>query len=328
MSSTTKYLRAVLKNGFDQDHSIDKREMRHASAADDSYSLWAERVAGQTVAEYEVLSILGSGGMGVVYKAFDVRLERMVALKFLSRDLCSDDEAVARFIKEAKVASALDHPNVATIYEINHTSAGHPFIAMAYYQGESLEKMIAREALPVEVAIDLAKQVGCGLSEAHANGFVHRDIKPANIMVTDDGIAKILDFGLAMEIGLTEMGRRMGTTSYMSPEQTRGEAVDHRTDIWSLGALLYEMVTGERPFKGDRKPTIVYEILCVDPPRLSTTNPGLAALELEHVVSMCLEKEKDLRYPSVSDLVSDLEHLQHRFRGRTDALGIKRIRKR
>jgi len=149
MSSTTKYLRAVLKNGFDQDHSIDKREMRHASAADDSYSLWAERVAGQTVAEYEVLSILGSGGMGVVYKAFDVRLERMVALKFLSRDLCSDDEAVARFIKEAKVASALDHPNVATIYEINHTSAGHPFIAMAYYQGESLEKMIAREALPV-----------------------------------------------------------------------------------------------------------------------------------------------------------------------------------
>ncbi len=311
MSSTTKYLRAVPKNGFDQHHSIDKREMRHAPAADDRYSLWthSERVVGQTVAEYQVLSILGSGGMGVVYKAFDVRLERMVALKFLSQDLGLDDQAVARFIQEAKVASALDHPNVATIYELNHTSAGHPFIAMAYYQGESLEKMIAREALPVEVAIDLAKQVGCGLSEAHANGFVHRDIKPANIMVTVDGIAKILDFGLAMEISLTEMGWRMGTTSYMSPEQTRGEAVDHRTDIWSLGAVLYEMVTGERPFKGDRKPAIVYEILCVEPPPLST--PGSAALELEHVVSMCLEKEKDLRYPSVSDLVSDLEHLQH-----------------
>ncbi len=316
MYSTTRYLHAVPKNGFDQDHSIDKREMLHAPAADDSYTLRAhsERVAGQTLAEYQVLSLLGSGGMGVVYKAFDVRLERMVALKFLSHDLGLDDEAVARFVQEAKVASALDHPNVATIYELNYTSAGHPFIAMAYYQGESLEKMIAREVLPVEVAIDLAKQIGCGLSEAHANGFVHRDIKPANIMVTVDGIAKILDFGLAMEISLTEMGGRMGTTPYMSPEQTRGEAVDHRTDIWSLGAVLYEMVTGERPFRGDRKPAIVYEILCVDPPPFSTPGSTTLELELEHVVSMCLEKEKELRYLAVSDLVSDLEHLQHHVR--------------
>ena len=268
-----------------------------------------EHLVGQTVAHYRIVGKLGSGGMGVVYEALDVRHDRRVALKFLSPQLSTDDEAKARFILEARVTSSLNHPNITTIHEISRTVAGQLFFAMSYYQGETLESRIARGALAIDEAVDLTIQIGHGLSHVHARGFVHRDVKPANVMVTLDRVAKILDFGLVKEVSRTETGARMGTVPYMSPEQVRGEAVDHRTDVWSLGAVLYEILTGDRAFKGDQQAAIIYSVLNEDPKPLADLNPDFAGLE--HIVSMCLEKEKDLRYPAVSDLLADLEHVEH-----------------
>jgi serine/threonine protein kinase len=211
---------------------------------------------GQTISHYKILEKLGEGGMGVVYKAEDTKLGRKVALKFLPPYLTRDSEAKTRFTQEAKAASALDHPNVCTIYEVGETGEGQLFIAMACYEGEILKERIARGPLPLEEAIDIAQQIGRGLTKAHAKEIVHRDIKPANIFVTDDGLVKILDFGLAKLVGqtrLTRKGTTMGTVAYMSPEQAHSEEVDHRTDVWSLGVVLYEMVTGELPFRGEHE---------------------------------------------------------------------------
>ena len=265
---------------------------------------------GVRVSHYEVIEKLGGGGMGVVYTARDTGLDRLAALKFLPPHLSANAHARARFIHEAKAASALDHLNICTIYEIGETDDGQLFIAMACYDGLTLKKKIKNGALSLDEALGIAVQMARGLSKAHGKGIVHRDIKPANVMVTSDGVVKILDFGLAKmaDVQLTKTGTTMGTVAYMSPEQAQGEAVDARTDVWSLGVVLYEMLTGARPFRGDYDQAIIYSILHEDPTPMTEGNPGLPE-ELDHVVAMCLEKEASLRYPSADDLLTDLEVL-------------------
>jgi len=197
---------------------------------------------GKLISHYEILEELGHGGMGVVYKAKDTKLDRFVALKFLPPHLSQSEEEKKRFIHEAKAASALDHPNICTIYEINETEEGRMFIAMACYEGESLKDKIERGPLPIEEALDIAIQIAQGLAKAHSKKIVHRDVKPANILITEDGQVKVVDFGLAKLAGrtmLTKEGTTLGTASYMSPEQTQGASVDHRADIWALGVALY-----------------------------------------------------------------------------------------
>ncbi len=206
---------------------------------------------GTQLGPYEIVSQLGQGGMGVVYQATDPRLRRTVAIKLLPPDLTRDETAKQRFLQEAQAASALDHPNICTIFEINETDDGQLYLVMAHYEGETLKERTARGPLELDDAIDIATQVGEGLTKAHAAGIVHRDIKPANLIVTADKTVKILDFGLAKLAGtegMTQTGTTVGTVAYMSPEQARGQEVDHRTDIWSLGVVLYEMLAGQPPF--------------------------------------------------------------------------------
>ena len=268
------------------------------------------QLIGQTISHYKVHHKLGGGGMGVVYRAEDTQLGRTVALKFLPPHLSADHDAETRFITEAKAASALDHTNICTIYEIGETAAGRLFIAMAYYDGETLKKKIARGPLPMEEALGYTAQLAQGLAQAHARGIVHRDIKPANVIVTSDGVVKILDFGLAKmtDVSLTQPGMALGTVAYMSPEQARGGAVDQSADVWSLGVVLYEMLTGQRPFKGGHAQAIIYNILHHEPLRLTEVNPEVPP-ELEPVVAMCLEKDQALRYPAMTDLLTDLNVL-------------------
>jgi len=217
---------------------------------------------GKTISHYKILEKIGEGGMGVVYKAEDTKLKRTVALKFLPPELMRDVEAKERFIREARAASALDHANICTIYEINEVE-GQTFIAMAYVEGENLQKKIESGPLKIDEVLNIAIRIAQGLQEAHERGIVHRDIKPANVMLTPRGQVKVMDFGLAKLSGgkqITEKETTPGTIAYMSPEQTRGDDVDHRTDIWSLGVVLYEMITAQRPFKGDYHQAIVYSI--------------------------------------------------------------------
>ena len=207
---------------------------------------------GATLGPYAILAELGHGGMGVVYTALDPRLDRQVAIKLLTPDLTRDETAKQRFLQEAQAASALDHPNICTIHEINETDDGQLYLVMAYYEGETLKERIERGPLDLDEAVDIATQVGQGLAEAHGAGIVHRDIKPANLLIATSGVVKILDFGLAKLAGtegVTQTGTTVGTVAYMSPEQACGEEVDHRTDIWSVGVVLYEMMTGE-PYRG------------------------------------------------------------------------------
>jgi class 3 adenylate cyclase/tRNA A-37 threonylcarbamoyl transferase component Bud32/tetratricopeptide (TPR) repeat protein len=208
---------------------------------------------GQTISHYHVLERLGGGGMGVVYKARDEKLDRFVALKFLSAHLLGNETARKRFVTEARAASALDHPNIATVHAIEETAEGDVFIVMAYYEGQTLAHRMAAGALPPSLALDVAIQAGEGLARAHERGIVHRDVKPANLILSSGGLVKVLDFGLAKvsDLRLTDAGTALGTPVYMSPEQTRGEAVDPRTDVWSLGVVLYEMLSGRLPFDGE-----------------------------------------------------------------------------
>lgn len=264
---------------------------------------------GQTISHYRVLSELGRGGMGVVYKALDVKLDRHVVLKFLPPDLTRDRQAKERFIIEAKAASSLDHPNVCTIYEINETAEGHLFIAMAYYDGETLKEHVARGRLPVESIIDIATQISQGLSRAHEAGIVHRDIKPSNLVITKRHEVKIIDFGLAKLAGqqhLTKSGATLGTVAYMSPEQAQGLPVDHRTDIWSLGVVMYEMLTGQLPFQGHYDQAVMYAIVNTDPQSVMQLRPEAPA-GLTQVVEKALNKNPAERYQHIDELLDELK---------------------
>ena len=270
----------------------------------------AAGMIGRSIHQYTIREHLGGGGMGVVYKADDTRLERTIALKFLPAELTRDPVAKARFLQEARAASALDHPNICTIHEVGETEDNHLFLAMTCYDGETLKRKIERGPLSITEALDIAKQIAQGLAKAHRLGIVHRDIKPANIMVTGDGIVKILDFGLAKlagAAGLTRAGFCLGTPAYMSPEQARGE-VDHRTDLWSLGVVLYEMVTGVAPFSGDSDQAIIYSLLTEEPKPPSLLRPEVPR-ELERVLQGMLAKDPGDRYPTVDAALVDLRVL-------------------
>jgi serine/threonine protein kinase len=229
-------------------------------------------VIGRTISHYKITEKVGGGAMGVVYGAEDLRLNRPVALKFLPTSIEADEDRKRRFLLEAKAASALDHPNICTIHQIDETDDGQMFIVMSHYKGETLKGKIDRGPLPLDDALHFARQTAQGLAKARQAGIVHRDIKPANLLVTTDGVVKILDFGLALlveETKITMPGSLLGTPAYMSPEQAQGGDVTHRTDIWSLGVVLYEMVSGKRPFKGEYQSAIIYSLLHEPPPPLT-----------------------------------------------------------
>jgi TolB-like protein/predicted Ser/Thr protein kinase len=263
---------------------------------------------GKTISHYKILEKLGEGGMGVVYKAEDTKLDRTVALKFLTRQVIGSDEEEARFVHEAKAAAALSHPNICTVHEIDD-SKGQTFIAMECVEGQSLKRRIESGPLKLDDAVDVAIQIAEGLQEAHEKGIVHRDIKPANVMVTSKGQAKIMDFGLAKSAGgtlVTQDGTTLGTVAYMSPEQARGRSADQRSDIWSLGAVLYEMVGGRRPFEGDYGPAVVYSILNQAQEPLTALRTGVP-MELERIVNKALSKDLEERYQHVDEFVVDLK---------------------
>lgn len=273
----------------------------------------------RTISHYTILRKLGGGAMGVVYKAKDVKLKRPVALKLLPRELTDHAESKERFIEEAQAASALDHTNICTVYEIDETPDGQMFMALAYYEGETLKKKILRGPIKVQDAVDIAIQVARGLAKAHEMGIVHRDIKPANLMITRDGMVKIVDFGLAKLAGpakLTDTRAVVGTAAYMSPEQARGEEVDQRSDVWSLGVVIYQMLTGKLPFKGEYEQAVVYSILSEKPEPIAAVHPDVPA-ELERIVAKAMAKAREKRYRHAADVLEDLKALKSGIRSGT-----------
>lgn len=263
---------------------------------------------GQTISHYKILKKLGEGGMGVVYQAHDTKLDRLVALKFLPRQLSSSEQDKFRFIQEARAASALDHPNICTIHGIEETDDGQLFIVMAYYEGETLHQRIRTGQLSIDECIAYAIQIAAGLQAAHKKGITHRDIKTSNIIVTTEGQVKIMDFGLARTAAdtmLTKTGTTVGTVPYMSPEQARGEKVDQRTDIWSFGVVLYEMITGRLPFQSSYGEAIVYSILNENPPPCSSLRTEVPEA-VERIVNTCLEKNPGDRYHSADEIIEAL----------------------
>ncbi len=262
-------------------------------------------LAGRVVGSYEILERVGGGGMGVVYKARDARLGRTVALKFLQPRLGADDSAAERFRHEARTVAALEHPNICTVHEIGETDDGQLFLAMPLYDGETLQRRITRGPLPVDEAVTIALQIARGLAKAHGRGIVHRDVKPSNVFVTDDGVVKLLDFGIAklVDVTLTGAAGPLGTAAYMSPEQARGATVDHRTDLWSLGVVLYEMLAGVRPFPMGiaAEPADSRRA----PAPLATYRDNVPA-ELDRIVATSLARSPDERYQSAQDVEQEL----------------------
>ena len=266
---------------------------------------------GKTVSHYEILEHIGEGGMGVVYKALDTTLDRHVAIKFLPPHLSFDAGAKKRFVHEAKAASALNHSNIAVIHEIDETPEGQMFIVMAYYEGQTLKDKLSDGALSVDEAVMIVVQIASGLAKAHEKEIMHRDIKPANILLTEDGEVKLADFGLAKLAGrtqITKSGITVGTVSYMSPEQASGRDTDHRSDLFSLGVVLYELLTGQLPFKGDHEAAVLYGILNNDPDPVSSHDAQLSGA-LQSVVDRAMSKDPASRYQSAGEMAADLKRL-------------------
>lgn len=266
---------------------------------------------GKSISHYTIIEKIGEGGMGIVYKAEDTRLHRLVALKFLPHSSLPDQAGRERLFHEARAAAALRHPGICTVYDIEEVD-GRIFIAMDYLEGRTLKDIIAGGPLPIDEAVRITAQIADALETAHQKGVIHRDIKPENVMVTSGGQAVLMDFGLAKSwaaTAKTKTGTILGTAGYMSPEQAQGSDVDHRTDIWSLGALLYELIGGKAPFQSDLPQALVYLIISQEPVPLTTMRPGIPA-GLERIVNKLLAKMPEHRYQSAAELAADLEDIQ------------------